>query len=143
MPTEAIRGTWELLGLDVVADEAFFQHVLAPLVKPTSKPDSIRVLEELGLSLTHRNTFNKALNRYATKSYRALAQEACFQSAWASHTGNVSLLPYTTSKPTPNGPPARSSANYSPYTTPPSASQTNTSSPNQPSPTKPQEYSDA
>ena len=78
MPTEAIHGTWELLGLDVVADEAFFQLMLAHLVKPTSKPDSIRVLEELGLSLTHRNTFNKALNRYATKSYRALGAGGVF-----------------------------------------------------------------
>lgn len=89
-----IRGAWHLLGFDVVADEAFFQLVLARLVEPTSKLDSIRVVEELGLAATHRNTFTKALKRCAAQDYRALMQEACFEHVWSSHGGDVSLLLY-------------------------------------------------
>jgi hypothetical protein len=45
---EVVEGAWRQLGFDVVGDEAFFQLVLARLVEPTSKADSVRVLTELG-----------------------------------------------------------------------------------------------
>ncbi|MCI2266960.1 hypothetical protein L2W11_15745 [Sediminivirga luteola] len=58
---DVIRAAYDRLGFDVVADEAFFQLVLARLVEPTSKADSIRVIDELGINPAHRNTFTKAL----------------------------------------------------------------------------------
>ena len=45
---DVIRAAWRRLGFDVIEDEAFFQLVLARLVEPTSKLDSIRVIEDLG-----------------------------------------------------------------------------------------------
>ena len=45
---DVVRGSWERLGFDPIADRAFFRLVLARLVEPTSKLDSLRVLAELG-----------------------------------------------------------------------------------------------
>lgn len=58
---DVIRSAYEDLGFDAVVDEAFFQLVLARLVEPTSKADSIRVIDELGIPPAHRNTFTKGL----------------------------------------------------------------------------------
>ena len=45
---DAIAGAWRRLGFDVIGDYAFFQLVLAGLVEPTSKPDSMRVFDRAG-----------------------------------------------------------------------------------------------
>src|SRR5699024_7548810 len=67
----AIRGCYDRLGFsNQVADEAFFQMVLARLVEPTSKRDSLRVLAELGVEAVHRNTFFIALKRAQDLDYR-------------------------------------------------------------------------
>ncbi len=76
---EVIRGSWERLGFGVIDDEAFFQLVLARLVEPTSKLDSLRVITELGLAAPHRNTFTNALKRCAGKDHRAQLAAACFE----------------------------------------------------------------
>ena len=91
---DVVRGSWRRLGFDVIADEAFFQLVLARLVEPTSKLDSIRVIEELGVSAVHRNTFTKALRRCADKNYRDRIAQACFTHVWSEQGGDVSLLMY-------------------------------------------------
>lgn len=91
---DVVRESWERLGFDTVDDKAFFQLVLARLVEPTSKLDSVRVIEELGLSAAHRNTFTKALRRCADKDYRDKIAHACFQHVWSEHGGDVSLLCY-------------------------------------------------
>ena len=91
---DVVRDSWERLGFDVIDDGAFFQLVLARLVEPTSKLDSIRVIEELGLSAMHRNTFTKSLRRCADKDYRDRIAQACFQHVWSEHGGDVSLLCY-------------------------------------------------
>lgn len=46
---EVIRASWGRLGFDRIRDEAFFQLVLARLVEPTSKLDSLRVIGLFGL----------------------------------------------------------------------------------------------
>ena len=46
---DTIRAAYERLGFIAVDDEAFFQLVLARLIEPTSKSDSVRVLSELGV----------------------------------------------------------------------------------------------
>ncbi len=53
---EALSSVYDGLGFDVVGDECFRQLVLARVVEPTSKLDSIRVLDGLGItpaSLSH------------------------------------------------------------------------------------------
>lgn len=89
---DVVRGSWQRLGFDAIGDEAFFQLVLARLVEPTSKLDSLRVIEELGLSPPHRNTFTKTLKRCAANGYRDRVAQACFAHVWRG--GDVSLLMY-------------------------------------------------
>lgn len=91
---DVIQSTWERLGFDQVRDEAFFQLVLARLVEPTSKLDSIRVIEDLGIASMHLSSFKRALKRCAAKDYRAQIASACFEHVWHEHGGDVSLLLY-------------------------------------------------
>src|SRR5690606_11271144 len=46
---QVLTGAYARLGFDAIGDEAFAQLVLARLVEPTSKSDSLRVLDELGV----------------------------------------------------------------------------------------------
>lgn len=91
---DVVRRSWDRLGFGIVDDEAFFQLVLARLVEPTSKLDSLRVIGELGLPVPHRNTFNKALRRCADKAYRQHISKACFDHVWTGAGGDISLLLY-------------------------------------------------
>lgn len=90
--TDVIRGAYQALRFDVLDDEAFFQLVLARLVEPTSKSDSVRVIEELGLEAVHRNTFMNALHRCAQRDYRATVASKCFD--YGLKTSGLSLLLY-------------------------------------------------
>lgn len=67
---ETIHAAYHRLGFDVIDDKAFFQRVLAKLVKPTSKTDSIRVLDELGADTQHRSTVTRCLQRANADSHR-------------------------------------------------------------------------
>lgn len=89
---EVIRSAWDALGFDVVADEGFFQLVLARLVEPTSMVDSRRVLEDLGVAPVHYSTFKRALGRAGKKDYRGVIAKACFDHSVA--TSGLSLLLY-------------------------------------------------
>ena len=89
---DTIATGWRSLGFDVVADEAFFQLVLARLVEPTSMSDAVRVLGELGLTAAHRNTFTATLRRAGKRGYRDQIATACFNHALAK--GDVSLCLY-------------------------------------------------
>ena len=91
---DVVRDSWARLGFDVVDDEAFFQLVLARLVEPTSKLDSLRVIAELGLAPVHLSTVKRSLKRCADKDYRDKIAHACFQHVWREHGGDVSLLLY-------------------------------------------------
>jgi hypothetical protein len=86
--TEAYRR----LGFDTVADEAFRALVLARIVEPTSKLAAVGVLEELGVSAPHRNTFTAALRRCVDKDYRAILAAAC--AAHSRRSGAASLVLY-------------------------------------------------
>ena len=89
---EVIEGAWRRLGFDVVGDAAFFQLVLARVVEPTSKADSVRVLTELGVTPVHRNTFTATLKRCGQRRYRDQIAAACFTHACTA--GDVSLVLY-------------------------------------------------
>jgi Transposase DDE domain len=91
---DVVRGSWQRLGFDVVADEAFFQLVLARLVEPTSKLDSLRVVADLGVEPVHLSTVKRCLKRCAARDYRDRIAQACFTHVWSEHGGDVSLLMY-------------------------------------------------
>lgn len=58
------------LGFDVLGDEAFKQLVLARLVEPVSKADSVRVLDELGVAHASLRTMFRSLARCQERDYR-------------------------------------------------------------------------
>lgn len=55
---KVLTSAYARLGFDVLEDEAFMQVVLARLVEPTSKADSVRVLDEIGVSHVDVRTFS-------------------------------------------------------------------------------------
>ena len=89
---DTIRTAYDRLGFDVIDDNAFFQLVLARLVEPTSKSDSIRVLDELGAETKHRNTFSACLKRVIDDDYRSMIAGKCFDYSVA--TTGISLILY-------------------------------------------------
>jgi len=80
------------LGFDVLGDEAFKQLVLARVVEPTSKADSVRVLDELGVAHASLRTMFRSLARCAERGYRDKIAAACF--AHATGHGDLSLVLY-------------------------------------------------
>ena len=89
---QVLRSGYDRLGFDVIDDEAFAQLVLARIVEPTSKADSLRVLDELGVPHVSLRTMFRSLRRAEDQGYRAKIAEACF--AHAVVAGDVSLCLY-------------------------------------------------
>lgn len=99
MLVDVVTDSWRRLGFDVVGDEAFFQLVLARLVEPTSKLDSLRVIAELGLAPVHLSMVKRSLKRCAERDYREQMTKACFEHVWQQRGGDVSLLLYDVMSP--------------------------------------------
>ena len=87
-----LSSVYARLGFDVVSDEAFKQLVLARIVEPTSKADSLRVLEEIGVEHVSLRTMFRSLARAQERGYRDTVASACFEHA--STSGDVSLCLY-------------------------------------------------
>ncbi len=87
-----LEAAYSNLGFDVVGDEVFKQVVLARLVEPTSKRDTVRVLTELGVPAPHVSTIYRHLARAQEKKYRDTITSKCF--AHAVNDGDVSLVMY-------------------------------------------------
>ena len=93
---EALSRGYDVLGFDRAADgdEVFRQLVLARMVEPTSKQDSLRVLDEVGVGAASYRTVNRRLPVYADKQWRQRLSAAC-----AAHAklGPASLVLYDVS----------------------------------------------
>ncbi len=89
---QVLTTVYERLGFDIVDDAAFAQLVLARIVEPTSKADSVRVLDELGIAHASLRTMFRSLARAGADDYRARIATACFTHAAAG--GDVSLCLY-------------------------------------------------
>jgi len=89
---QVLCGTYARLGFDAVDDAAFAQLVLARIIEPTSKVDSLRVLDELGIEHASLRTVFRTLKRAGAGGYRDLVAAACF--AHAATSGDVSLCLY-------------------------------------------------
>jgi len=89
---QVLTDAYSRLGFDVVADAAFRQLVLARIVEPTSKADSLRVLDEIGVEHPSLRTMFRTLKRAATGGYRDQVASACF--AQTGSSGDVSLCLY-------------------------------------------------
>jgi len=76
---EALSRGYQVLGFDQAAtgDEVFFQLVLARIIEPVSKLDSLRVLEEAGVGAPSYPTLKRRLPAYAKEPFRQRLSAAC------------------------------------------------------------------
>jgi DDE family transposase len=80
---ETLSTAYRVLGLDRACDDEVFRRlVLARVIEPTSKLDSIRVLTELGIAAPSYPTIKRRLPEYATPQWRQQLAGAC-----ADHVG--------------------------------------------------------
>lgn len=89
---QVLTQAYSRLGFDVIDDEAFAQLVLARIIEPTSKADSVRVLNDIGVAPASLRTMFRALHRAQQRDYRGQIATACFTHALSS--GDVSLVLY-------------------------------------------------
>ena len=90
---EVLTDAYRLLGFEAVEDEAFRSLVLARIVEPTSKADTIRVLDDLGVGAPHLNTLYASLGRSRERDYRGTLATACLAHS-ARTTGRAALIMY-------------------------------------------------
>jgi hypothetical protein len=93
---DALTRGYEVLGLHEAAggDEVFRQLVLARIIEPTSKLDSLRVLEEAGVDPPLYRTLTRRLRVFATELWRQKLAKACARHAGL---GPASLVLYDVS----------------------------------------------
>jgi hypothetical protein len=89
---QVLTSVYARLGFDAVEDAAFAQLVLARIIEPTSKADSVRVLDEIGVPHASLRTMFRSLQRAAAGGYRDQIATACFTHTAAK--GDVSLCLY-------------------------------------------------
>jgi transposase len=84
---------YEALGFGSASgsDEVFRDLVLARIIEPTSKADSLRVLAETGIDTVTYRTLTRRLPGYAKASFRAALSKACTRHA---SLGPASLVLY-------------------------------------------------
>jgi len=93
---DGLCGAYDALGFDraVGRDEVFRQLVLARIIEPTSKLDSLRVLAEVGVDAPSYRTLNRRLRSYAADGFRGKLAKACAAHA---RLGPTSLVLYDVS----------------------------------------------
>jgi hypothetical protein len=76
---DALCAAYAMLGFEQAADgdEAFRQLVLARIIEPTSKADSLRVIEETGVAPVSYPTLNRRLPLFAKPVFRQALSAAC------------------------------------------------------------------
>ena len=89
-----LTGVYSALGFDAVGDETFKTLVCARLVEPTSKIDTIRVLEDIGVEAPHRNTINASLARCVERGYRTEIAESCWRHVTSAGGPGAALVLY-------------------------------------------------
>jgi hypothetical protein len=93
---EGLCRAYQVLGLDRATDgdEVFRDLVLARIIEPTSKIDSLRVLAETGVESVCYRTVERHLPSYATPRWRHALSAACAAHA---RLGPASLVRYDVS----------------------------------------------
>lgn len=89
---EVLGHVYDWLGFDVVDDAVFRDLVIARIVEPTSKLDSIRVLEDLGVTPVSYRTIQRHLDAIGSGGYRDAIAAKCFD--YSRDCGGLSLLLY-------------------------------------------------
>lgn len=75
---DTLAGVYARLGFDqALADPVFRDLVIARVIEPSSKLDTIRILDELGLKAPSNAGIHRSLNRAAAGDYRDRLSDAC------------------------------------------------------------------
>jgi hypothetical protein len=90
-----LEQAWAALGFDALADEAFRAVVLARVVEPVSKADTLRVLAEVGVAGPSLRTIFRVLGRCVARDYRGRLASACLRHA--TRSGPLALVLYDVS----------------------------------------------
>lgn len=94
---QILSDAYDRLGFDVVGDEAFRALVAARIIEPTSKLDTIRVLDEIGVAPPGLATLYRCLRRTNERDYRDQLARACAaQTAATRGRGGLVLYDVTT-----------------------------------------------
>jgi hypothetical protein len=93
---DALEHGYRVLGLEDAAggDDVFRHLVLARIIEPVSKLDSLRVLEEAGVAAASYATVKRRLPEYAQEAWRQRLSQACAAHA---RLGPASLVLYDVS----------------------------------------------
>ncbi|GAA1936817.1 IS1634-like element IS1549 family transposase [Streptomyces sodiiphilus] len=93
---DALACAYRRLGFEEATggDEVFRHLVLARIIEPTSKLDSLRVLEEVGVEPVSYRTLTRRLPHFATDAWRQALSAACARQAGL---GPASLVLYDVS----------------------------------------------
>jgi len=74
-----LSSVYDRLGFHNIGDHIFKQLVLARIIEPTSKLDTIRVLEDLGLDAPSNSGIHRCLRDSIRNDYRGRLSGACFK----------------------------------------------------------------
>jgi len=88
---QTLQGVYRRLMFNQLNDVVFEQLVIARLIEPSSKLDTIRILDDLGLQPPSYTGIHRCLKRVIDDDYRHQLAKLCFQ---ASSPFNLSLLLY-------------------------------------------------
>lgn len=90
---QVLTGAYERPGFNALGDEAFAAMVLARIIEPTRKADTVRVLTEIGAPCPSVRTLFRALGRCQQRDYRGRLATAAMTN-WARSTGSAALVMY-------------------------------------------------
>lgn len=76
---DTLSNVYDKLNLGCLGDRVFKQLVLARIIEPTSKLDTIRVLADLGLDAPSNSDIHRCLRNIINERYREHLSEACFK----------------------------------------------------------------
>ena len=80
----ALESVYCTLGFETMQDTVFKQLVLARIIEPASKFDTIRILDGLGLDAPTNTALHRCLKRVISKDYRSAVSAACFDKSKSS-----------------------------------------------------------
>src|SRR5699024_10717319 len=78
---QTLEDAYQLLGFEAVGDEVFKKLVLARVIEPVSKADTIRVLTETGVTPPGLRTIWRSLARCQERDWRQTVTEAAYRHA--------------------------------------------------------------
>lgn len=91
---QALTSTFDVLGFDAVGDATFKALVCARLIEPTSKLDTPRVLDDIGVDAPHLSSIKRALARCVERDYRTVLATACWEHVTSAGGPGVALVLY-------------------------------------------------